>query len=52
MSEFSEFDATVKKILSVPRAELIRREKAWKAARKRKKRARTSPASRASNGKD
>jgi hypothetical protein len=53
-SEFEKFDATVRKVLSVSHDELVRREKEWKRKRKlaKKKRAKTSPASRASNGKD
>ena len=52
-SEFEKFDATVRKVLSVSHDELVRREKEWKRKRKlaKKKRAKTSPASRASNGK-
>jgi hypothetical protein len=51
-TEFGKFDAGVRKMLSVSRDELQRREKAWKEERARKKRAKTSPASRVSNGKD
>jgi len=51
-SEFHNFDTTVRKILSVSREELVRREEEWKRNRAKKKRAKTSPASRASNGKD
>jgi hypothetical protein len=52
-SEFAAFDTTIKKMLSVSREELQRREKKWKAGQKRakKKRAKTSPASRASTAK-
>ena len=50
--EFTKFDATVRKILSVSHDELKRREAEWKRQRAKKKRARTSPASRASSGKD
>ncbi len=46
-SEFEKFDATVRRILSVSREELDKREKAWKKQQARKKRAKTSPASRA-----
>jgi hypothetical protein len=51
--EFQRFDATVRKVLSVSHNELLKREKQWKKdrARAKKKRARTSPASRASNDK-
>ena len=45
--EFEKFDSVMKKVLSVSREELQRREKEWKQARK--KRAKTSPASRVSN---
>jgi hypothetical protein len=51
-SELEKFNTTLRKVLSVPREELLRREKEWKRKQARKKRARTSPASRASNGKD
>jgi hypothetical protein len=53
-TEFEKFDATVRKVLSVSHDELVKREKEWKRKRKlaKKKRAKTSPASRASNGKD
>lgn len=50
-SEFEKFDAVVNKIISVPRAELLKREKEWKRKQARRKRARTSPASRVSSGK-
>ena len=49
--EVERFDATMVKILSVPREELQKREKAWKRKQARKKRAKTSPASRASDAK-
>jgi hypothetical protein len=51
--EFERFDATVRKVLSVSHDELKRREAEWKRQRQRakKKRAKTSPASRASSGK-
>jgi hypothetical protein len=51
--EFARFDATVRKVLSVSHDELVRREKERKRQRKlaKKKRAKTSPASRASSGK-
>ena len=47
--EFDRFDATVRKVLSVSRDELKRRERAWKRKRAAKKRAKTLPASRASS---
>jgi len=55
MSEESKkFDAVVRMMMSVPHDEIVKREKEWKRQRQRakKKRARTSPASRASGGKD
>jgi len=53
-SEFQKFDAVVRKVFSVPREEIMKREKEYQRKRKREKqkRAKTSPASRASNGKD
>jgi hypothetical protein len=51
INEFQKFDATVRKVLAVSRDELKRREKAWKRKRAAKKRAKTSPASRASAAK-
>jgi hypothetical protein len=51
-SELEKFNATLRKILSVPREELVRREKEWKKEQARKKRARLSPASRASTAKN
>jgi hypothetical protein len=52
--EFARFDATVRKVFSVSHDEMVRREKEYQRKRKlaKKKRAKTSPASRASNGKD
>jgi hypothetical protein len=50
--EFDKFDGTMRKILSVSREELQRREKDWKKQRAKKKRAKISPASRASSDKD
>jgi len=50
-SEFEKFDTVMRKVLSVSHKELQRREKEWKRKRARKKRAKTSPASRALNGK-
>jgi hypothetical protein len=52
--EFARFDAVVGKVFSVPRSEIIKREKEYQRKRKRRreKRAKTSPASRASSGKD
>jgi hypothetical protein len=52
--ESAKFDAVVRKVFSVSHDEIKRRERQWKKDRERakKKRAKTSPASRASNGKD
>jgi hypothetical protein len=50
-SESEKFDTVVRKILSVSHKELQKREKAWKKKQARKKRAKTSPASRASDTK-
>ncbi len=52
--EFEKFDSAMRKVLSVSHDELVKREKAWHKQRQRarKKRAKTSPASRASGGKD
>jgi hypothetical protein len=47
-SEFEKFNAVLRKVISVPRAELLKREKEWKRKQARKKRAKISPASRAS----
>jgi U3 small nucleolar ribonucleoprotein component len=51
-SESEKFDQVVRKVLSVSHDELQKREKNWQRRRARKKRAKTSPASRAANGKD
>lgn len=50
-SECAKFDATVRKVLSVSHEELVRREKEWKRKRAAKKRAKSSPASHASDSK-
>jgi len=54
MNEFEKFDTVVGKVFSVPRSEILKREKEYQRKRKRvrEKRVKTSPASRASNGKD
>lgn len=52
MSEIEKFNAVLRKVLSVPREELLKREKEWKRKRARKKRAKIAPASRASTAKD
>jgi hypothetical protein len=53
-TEFVKFDTIVRKVFSVPRAEILKREKEYQRKRKRikEKRAKTQPASRASSGKD
>src|SRR6266567_3516293 len=48
-SEFDKFDDTMRKILSVSHEELKKREEQWKRDKAKKKRAKTSPASRASS---
>lgn len=50
--DLDKFDALVRKVFSVPHHEIVKREKEYKKQRARKKRAKTSPASRASNDKD
>jgi hypothetical protein len=49
--ELDKFNAVLRKVLSIPREELLKRENAWKKEQARKKRARVSPASRASTAK-
>jgi len=53
-TEAQKFDAVVRKLLSVSHEEIQKRDKEWRRKRERakKKRARTSPASRASRAKD
>ena len=48
-TEFDRFDTVVRKVFSVPRSEILKREKEYQRKRKRakEKRAKTSPASRA-----
>jgi hypothetical protein len=50
--ELEKFNGVLRKVLSVPREELKKREKEWKRKHARNKRAKTSPASRASTAKD
>jgi hypothetical protein len=50
-SEADKFDTVVRRLLSVSHEELQKRDKEWRRKRAQKKRAKTSPASRASNGK-
>lgn len=52
MNESEKFDTVVRKMLSVSREEMQNREKEWKRKQARKKRAKTSPASRASTVKN
>jgi hypothetical protein len=51
VNEAEKFDAGVRKILSVSHDEIVKRDKEWHRKRARKKRAKTSPASRASKTK-
>jgi hypothetical protein len=51
-SEAEQFDATVRKVLSVSHDELKRREKAWKRNKTRRKRAKVLRDARASSDKD
>jgi len=41
-SELGKFNTVLRKVLSVPREELLKREKEWKRKQARKKLARTS----------
>jgi hypothetical protein len=49
-SEAEKFDKVVRTLLSVSHSEIQKRDKAWRRKRAQKKRAKISPASRASNG--
>jgi hypothetical protein len=51
MSEAEKFDVVVRKLLSVSHDEIKKRDAEWRRKRARKKRAKTSPASRASGSK-
>jgi hypothetical protein len=51
-TEQGKFDAVMRKLLSVSHEEIQRRDKEWHRARAQKKRAKTSPASRASNDRE
>ncbi len=51
-TDSEKFDAVVRTLLSVSHKEIQRRDKEWRRKRAQKKLAKTSPASRASNGKD
>jgi len=50
-TDFEKFDAVVRRLLSVSHEEIQRRDKEWHRKRAQKKRATTSPASRASGSK-
>jgi hypothetical protein len=50
-SEADKFDTVVRRLLSVSHEEIKKRDKEWHRKRAQKKRAKTSPASPASNGK-
>lgn len=47
-SDSEKFDAVVRKLLSVSHEEIQKRDKEWRRKKAQKKRAKTSPASRAS----
>ena len=51
-SELEKFNAALRKMLSVSREEILKRDEEWKRNRAEAKRAKTSPASRASGVKD
>ncbi len=51
LSEAQKFDKVVRTLLSVSHAEIQKRDKAWRRKRAAKKRAKTSPAVRASDSK-
>ena len=50
-SEADKFDKVVRRLLSVSHEEIQKRDKEWRRKRTQKKRAKTSPASRASDSK-
>jgi hypothetical protein len=50
--ELEKFNTILRKVLSVPREELVKREQAWQQEQARKKQTRVSPASPASTAKD
>jgi len=50
-NESQKFDRVVRRLLSVSREEIKNRDKEWHRKRAQKKRAKASPASRASNAK-
>lgn len=51
MSESEKFDHVMRTLLSVSHEEIQKRDKEWRRKRAQKKRAKTSPASRASKTK-
>jgi len=50
-SDFENFDKVVRRLLSVSHEEIQKRDREWRRKRAQKKRAKTSPASRASGSK-
>jgi hypothetical protein len=50
-SEAEKFDVVIRRMLSVSHEEIQKRDQEWRRKRARKKRAKTSPASRASRSK-
>jgi hypothetical protein len=50
-TDFEKFDAVVRRLLSVSHEEIQKRDKEWRRKKAQKKRAKTSPASRASGSK-
>jgi hypothetical protein len=50
-SEAEKFDVVVRRLLSISHEEIQKRDKEWRRKRAQKKRAKTSPASRASKTK-
>jgi hypothetical protein len=51
-SEFSKFDSAMRKILTVSREELKRREEEWKRLRQQKRKAKPPASGHASHDKD
>jgi hypothetical protein len=49
MNELSKFNQVLRKVLSVPREELVRRETEWKKEQARKKRERNDPSTKTTN---
>jgi len=42
-SELEKFNRVLRKVMAVPREEILKRDKAWQRKQARKKRAKTSP---------